>query len=227
MTTAPLDLGLAFAAGLLGSGHCLGMCGALVSGCFLRLGAAARSASSHAAYHTGRVAVYAVAGAVAAGLGRVLPLTGRFGLAQGVLQIVAGVLVILLGLDILGKFSLPLAARIAPLDWPRRLLDVALHRGAVRGALLAGVANGLMPCSLTLAMVVKAGATADPAHGTLLMLAFGAGTLPAMATLGALSVRLGAATRSRLVAGGALMVIAMGALLVVQGVAYVRVMSLL
>ncbi len=227
MDSMSLDFGLAFAAGILGSGHCLGMCGGLVTGCFMRLGSAARRPATHVGYHAGRLAVYAVVGIAAAGLGQVLPQSGRFGFAQGLLQILAGVVVILLGLDILGKLPFAVGVGFAPTAWSRGLFAAALRRGPVTGALLAGVANGLMPCSLTMAMAFRAVAAEGAAHGALLMLAFGVGTLPAMVAVGALAGRLSVRARSRLVAAGALLVIVMGAAQVVQGVAYTRVMGTL
>lgn len=227
MTPPPLDFGLAFAAGILGSGHCLGMCGGLVSGCFLRFGAAARRPMVHLAYHAGRLAVYAIAGAIAAGLGQVLPQTGRFGFAQGVLQIVAGLAVVLLGLDVLGKLPFTVGVGFAPVAWSRRMFAEAVGRGRHAGALLAGAANGLMPCSLTMAMALKAATAANAVDGALLMAAFGLGTLPSMIAVGVLFARLSVVVRSRLVAAGALLVIAMGAALVVQGISYTRVMGTL
>ena len=227
MTAAPLDFGLAFAVGILGSGHCLGMCGGLVSGCFMRLGAAAKRPMIHVAYHAGRLGVYATVGAIAAGLGQVLPQTGRFGFAQGVLQILAGVAVILLGLDILGKLPVAFGVGFAPVAWSRRMFTAAMQRGQPAGALLAGAANGLMPCSLTMAMALKATATAQAIDGAMLMTAFGLGTLPSMLAVGVLFARLSAVARSRLVGAGALLVIAMGAALIVQGVSFTRVMGTL
>ena len=225
--TAPLGFGLAFLAGLLGSGHCLGMCGGLVSGCFMRLGAAGRRPAVLAAYHGARLAIYALAGLIAAGLGQVLLQTGRFGFAQGVLQVVAGVVVVALGLDILGRLPFAIGVGFAPVAWSRRLFATALERDPVRGAALAGAANGLMPCSLTMAMAFKAAAAADALHGASLMLAFGAGTLPSMLAVSAVFAKLSAAARSRLLAAGAALVIAMGIALIIQGLGYTRVMGTL
>jgi uncharacterized protein len=223
--TAPLGFGLAFLAGLLGSGHCLGMCGGLVSGCFMRLGAAARRPAVYAAYHGARLAVYALVGFLAAGLGQVLMQAGRFGFAQGVLQVVAGVVVIALGLDILGKLPFSIGVGFAPVAWSRRVFVAALERDPIRGALLAGAANGLMPCSLTMAMAVKAATAVDALHGAALMLAFGAGTLPSMLAVSVLFTELSATARSRLLAAGAVLVIGMGTALVIQGLGYTRVMG--
>jgi len=91
---------LAFMTGLLGSGHCLGMCGGLVSGFFMKLGA--KGPWPYLAYHGARVGIYGAVGVIAATIGAVLVSTGQIGLWQGVLQIIAGIIVILLGLDLLG-----------------------------------------------------------------------------------------------------------------------------
>jgi hypothetical protein len=55
------DYGLAFMAGVLGSGHCLGMCGALVSGYFMRSGAS-RSYLPYFVYQIARIFVYTLGG---------------------------------------------------------------------------------------------------------------------------------------------------------------------
>jgi sulfite exporter TauE/SafE len=47
----------AFMVGILGSGHCIGMCGGLVSGCFMKL--QAKGPWPYAAYHASRIAIYA------------------------------------------------------------------------------------------------------------------------------------------------------------------------
>ncbi len=223
--TAPLGFGLAFLAGLLGSGHCLGMCGGLVSGCFMRLGASSRRPTVYAAYHGARLAIYALVGLLAAGLGQVLLQAGRFGFVQGVLQVVAGIVVIILGLDILGKLPFSVGVGFAPVAWSRRLFVVALERDPIRGALLAGAANGLMPCSLTMAMAFKAATAGDALQGAALMLAFGAGTLPSMLAVSVLFAKLSITARSRLLAAGAVLVIGMGVVLVIQGLGYTRVMG--
>jgi sulfite exporter TauE/SafE len=225
--TDATSLGLAFVAGLLGSGHCVGMCGGLVSACFLRLARFRRNVACHAAYHAARLAVYALAGAIAAGLGEVLPQTGRFGFAQGILQIVAGLALVALGLDLMGKLPFSLGVGFGPLAWSRRLLTAALDRGPIVGALLAGLANGLMPCALTLAMAIKATTAGAAVDGALLMLTFGAGTLPSMLGIGVASTRLSVAGRARLTMVAALVVIVMGTAMLVQGFAYTRVMGML
>ena len=213
---------LAFMTGLLGSGHCLGMCGGLVSAFFMKL--QAKGPWPYLTYHAGRIGMYAAVGLVAALLGAVLVSTGRIGLAQGVLQIVAGAIVILLGLDLLGVSPIRNAWGFAPVAWLRRQFMTAAQKGPIVGALIGGVINGMMPCSMTMAMAVQATTAPSPQEGMLLMLAFGAGTLPSMLSASFLFGKLGPRLRGWLLKGAALFVIALGVSTLWQGVRFFLVM---
>ena len=213
---------LAFMTGLLGSGHCLGMCGGLVSSFFIRLGA--KGIWPYLAYHGARVGIYTVVGLIAAGLGAVLVSTGQFGKLQGMLQIIAGLVVIFLGLDLLGVSPLRNRLSFAPVTWLRRQFGLAVQKGPVLGALIGGAINGLMPCSMTMAMAVKATTAPSIIEGGLLMLAFGAGTLPSMLSASFLFGKLGPKLRGWLLKGAALFVIALGVSTLWQGIRYYTVM---
>ena len=213
---------LAFMTGILGSGHFLGMCGSLVSSFFMRLDA--RSALPYLAYHAARVTVYGLIGLTAASLGAVLVQTGIFGKAQGILQIVAGLIVILLGLDLLGLSPLRNTLRFVPLAWLRQQFAAAIRRGPVLGASIGGALNGLMPCSMTMALAVQAITAPSPAAGGFLLLAFGAGTLPSMLTASFLFGKLGVKTRGWLLKGAALFIILLGLSTLWQGLHYYGVM---
>ena len=213
---------LAFMTGLLGSGHCLGMCGGLVSGFFMKLGA--KGAWPYLAYHGARVSLYAVVGLIAAAIGAVLVSTGQVGLWQGALQIVAGIVVILLGLDLLGVSPVRNRLGFAPIAWLRKQFTLAVQKGPVVGAMIGGAINGLMPCSMTMAMAVKATTAPSVLEGGLLMLAFGAGTLPSMLSASFLFGKLGPRLRGWLLKGAALFVIALGVSTLWQGLRYYAVM---
>lgn len=225
MDTAAFSLGAAFMTGLLGAGHCLGMCGGLVSAFFMKVGAG-KTAPFHAilVYHLARITVYAIVGLLAALLGAVLVSTGRLGLAQGILQIVAGLVVILLGFDLLGLSPIRNAYGFAPLAWLRKQFMTATQKGPLIGSLIGGAINGLMPCSMTMAMAVQATTAPTPPEGMLLMLAFGAGTLPAMLTASVLFGKLGPRLRGWLLKGAALFVIALGMSTFWQGLRFFLVM---
>lgn len=218
----------AFMTGILGSGHCLGMCGALVCGYFIRakqFAGGAAGALPYLAYHGARISVYGTIGLIAAALGAALVSTGKIGLAQGVLQIVAGLVVILLGIELLGLLPVSLTVGFAPARWLRQQFAGAAQKGMVHGAAIAGLVNGLMPCSMTMAMAVKATTAPSVPEGGLLLLAFGAGTLPSMLLASVLFGKLGPRIRGVLQKGAALFVIALGVSTLWQGIAYFRVMQ--
>ena len=214
---------LAFMTGLLGSGHCLGMCGGLVTSFFMRLGA--KGWWPYLAYHLARVGVYAVVGLISAAIGMVLVSSGQIGKWQGALQILAGLIVILLGLDLLGVSPFRNRLGFAPLRWLRQQFASAVQRGPVLGALIGGAINGLMPCSMTMAMAVKATTAPSIIEGGLLMLAFGAGTLPSMLSASFLFGRLGPKFRGWLLKGAAVFVIALGISTLWQGLQFYTVME--
>lgn len=218
------DLAMAFMAGVLGSGHCLGMCGSLVSAFFIRFVPGAAGVLPYLAYHGGRLGIYTAIGLLAGALGVALTSTGGVGKVQGILQIVAGGVVILLGLDILGVPGLRLSYDFWPISRLRLLFARAGAKGPVRGALMGGMINGFMPCSLTLAVAVKATTAGGTLSGGALMLAFGAGTLPAMLFVSAAFGRLAATVRGYLLKVAALFVIALGVATLTQGVRYFLVM---
>jgi sulfite exporter TauE/SafE len=198
------------------------MCGGLVSGFFIKLGA--KGVWPYLAYHGARVSLYAVVGLIAAAIGAVLVSTGQVGLWQGALQIVAGIVVILLGLDLLGVSPVRNRLGFAPIAWLRKQFTLAVQKGPVVGAMIGGAINGLMPCSMTMAMAVKATTAPSVLEGGLLMLAFGAGTLPSMLSASFLFGKLGPRLRGWLLKGAALFVIALGVSTLWQGLRYYAVM---
>jgi sulfite exporter TauE/SafE len=219
---AEFSYALAFMTGLLGSGHCLGMCGGLVSGFFMKVRRGGTPA--YLAYHGARLAIYALVGMVAAAIGTVLISTGGIGLAQGVLQIVAGLVVILLGFDLMGVSPIRNTVGFAPLAWLRRQFVGATQKGPIVGAAIGGAINGMMPCSMTMAMAVQASTAPSVPEGMLLMLAFGAGTLPSMLSATLLFGKLGPRLRGWLLKFAALFVIALGLSTLWQGLRFYLVM---
>lgn len=186
--TEPLSLGAALLLGLLGSSHCIGMCGGIGAA----LGAAGDSRWSLALlYHLGRIGSYTLLGALlgllaqlgAGALQPVLPVAGA------ILRTLAALLVIAMGLYVAGwwlgvtrleALGGRLWRRVQPLT--RRLLPP--RNGAA--AIALGALWGLLPCGLIYSSLAWAAASGDALQSASRMAAFGLGTLPAMAaaTLG-------------------------------------------
>jgi sulfite exporter TauE/SafE len=217
--TAEVSYLLAFTAGLFGAPHCIGMCSGLAGGLFVHQGLAARGL--HAIlYHGARVLTYVVVGVAGALLGRVIVQSGWFGKAQGLLMIGAGTAIVVLGLGLLGLVPLsqpmrcrPSPAGVAP-GKPRRFLT----------PVLAGIGNGLVPCSLVFSVAIKAVATASPGRAALLMLVFGLGTVPAMLGVSLLSGWLGVSARRVQVRIGGALIVALGLWTLYEGMVFYDIM---
>jgi sulfite exporter TauE/SafE len=203
------DYSLAFVAGFLGSGHCLGMCGALVSGYFMKAGKN-KSYLPYFAYQFTRISVYTVVGVLAAALGVVLVSSGMFGKIQSILQMLIGGVVIFLALGILGWIPFQGSIRLIPMGVLRKGYATASQKGPILGAMIAGFLNGLMPCPLTFAMAVKATSATSLLEGGALMLAFGAGTLPMMLFISVAFGKMSAKLRGLMLKSAALIMMFMG-----------------
>lgn len=197
----------AFAVGLLGGVHCLGMCGGIAM-------SLAGAGGDHPAwavrvgYNAGRVGSYALAGALAGGLGGAGLLLGSFLPVQVAFYVVANLLLVGLGLYLAGwtgfitRIEGPgrwLWARLQPLAG--RLLPArTVGQGIALGALW-----GWIPCGLVYSVLGTALLAGSPGGGALVMLAFGAGTLPNLLAAGWLlgrGRRWSRAAGVRLAAGG-------------------------
>jgi uncharacterized protein len=213
------DYGLAFMAGVLGSGHCLGMCGALVSGYFMKAGAS-RSLLPYFFYQFSRIFVYTMVGFAAAALGVVLVSSGVFGKVQSILQMFIGAVVIILALGILGWIPFQGSVRLLPMNLLRRGYAESRTKGPILGATIAGLLNGLMPCPLTFAMAVKATSATTIMEGGLLMLTFGSGTLPTMLFVSVAFGKMSAHFRGLMLKSAAFIMIIMGCNTIYMGLSF-------
>jgi len=214
-----IDYSLAFLTGILFSAHCIGMCGGLVSAFFMKFGRE-KGIAPYFFYHLSRISMYVLYGVVAAFIGKVLVLTGATGKTQGVLKILVGVIIIVLGLELLGISKLKLPIPFLPYSLFKKLFAFANQKGPVLGSLTGGILNGFMPCTLVFAMVVKSASVNRPVEGGLIMLAFGLGTLPSMLFVSLAVGKLSGAFRGVLQKGAAIFIIAIGIKTLYEGVVF-------
>ncbi len=173
----------ALLAGLVGSGHCLAMCGGISAA----LAGGSRGPLTALLLSTGRVMSYSLAGALAGGggalLGRSLDLL-RLGLG---LRIAFGALLVAVGLTLalrwrgllwIEALGARLWTRVAP-----ALGELLPPRGPL-AALTVGALWGWLPCGLVYSMLALALASGSPGNGALVMAGFGLGTLPALLLAG-------------------------------------------
>jgi sulfite exporter TauE/SafE len=187
-----LDLIPLFLLGLLGTGHCIGMCGPLVVAFPGRTG----RYTPHFFYHLGRIVTYsgigAVMGGIGSGLAMVSSVTGSDHLqlvarVQIVLSVLSAGFLLYFGLCQLGFFKQPQWMRLAtPEKIPgyRRIIRLAFVNQGAAEMLFTGLLMGFLPCGLSFAAFSRALAAGGFLHGLLLLSAFGIGTLPGLLLIG-------------------------------------------
>ncbi|WP_122666311.1 sulfite exporter TauE/SafE family protein [Pseudomonas viridiflava] len=196
--------------GLLGGGHCLGMCGGLMGALTLAIPKEQRSRRFRLllAYNLGRIFSYACAGL----------LTGLAGWAVAnspgalALRVVAALLLIAMGLYLAGWWSG--LTRIEGLGrWLWRYIQPVANRllpvSSLPRALLLGGLWGWLPCGLVYSTLLWAASQGNAINSALLMLAFGIGTCPVLLATGLAAQRTTALLRKRGVrmAGGLLVIV--------------------
>ncbi|ELF6207303.1 MULTISPECIES: sulfite exporter TauE/SafE family protein [Pseudomonas] len=203
-------LGSALVLGLLGGGHCLGMCGGLMGALTLAIPPEQRGRRLRLllAYNLGRILSYASAGLLL-GLAGWAVASSPAALA---LRVVAALLLIAMGLYLAGWWSgltriealgrglwrhiQPLASRLLPVS--------SLPR-----ALLLGALWGWLPCGLVYSTLLWAASQGNAGYSAALMLAFGLGTWPVLLATGLAAERVNTLLRRRSVrvAGGVLVML--------------------
>lgn len=210
------DLSLVFLIGLLGSAHCIGMCGGFVLAISQMHGRAASLQVHQALYYLGKTATYAVLGAVAGGLGAAFGsvVTGL----QDVLSIALGVLLVGIGLGIVGVLRrFGGSGRLARLNVVASALSFFLRKRSHAGTFGLGLVNGLLPCGLVYGLLVKAAATGTVLGGALTMAVFGAATIPALYLLALTGFLMQPVWRARLNLVSGVLVILLGLVTIVRG----------
>jgi len=211
----------AFMIGLLGSTHCVGMCGGIVGALTMGLPETTRKSSLKLlpyllTYNAGRLFSYTLAGLIIGLLSS--SISGFFQLGNfPVGGIIGGLFMVSLGIYIGGWLQTmrpleqlgrhfwqliePFGRRFMPVRSPAQALGL-------------GVFWGWLPCGLVYSTLAWAATSADAVTSAGLMLAFGMGTLPVLLLLGGFAEKLQRFTRhqwTRYIAG--LMLIAFGVMI--------------
>ena len=214
-----IELPLIFLGGLLGSGHCVGMCGAFAVAIGWSADRPRENFVRQTVYSCGRCFTYAFLGAVAGFGGQqiqrsLVTVTS----VQSGLSIFAGLALLVTGLVSAGL--VPSSDR-----WLKRAAScpAATHfRNLLRSkqlanVFLAGLATGFLPCGLVYAFLALALSSDGMLSGTAIMATFGLGTLPLMLSVGVSSSFIGLESRKRLVKLAAISVILVGGLTIFRG----------
>ena len=180
-----VELPFLFVIGLLTSVHCIAMCGGInLTQSVNAAQKKEKTLKSNLLYNLGRVISYTVIGGIAGAVGSVLSFGGSF---KGIVAIIAGAIMLLMALRMLGIFR---SLRKLRLPIPKKLAVgyAKLIRG--RSSFFIGLLNGLIPCGPLQSMQIYALSTGSFLLGALSMLLFSLGTVPLMFGFGFISGKL-------------------------------------
>lgn len=208
------DLGIAFMIGLLGGIHCVGMCGGIVAA--LSMGRKSAWWKGITLYHLGRVLSYSGIGLLAGLAGNIFTGSLNIAVAQQLLSVTAGLMMIFFALQI-GGFIPEKLFGLSIMRIPSFLLKRAVAGDSSTFWGVVGIFNGLLPCGMVYAALSLALKQADPLSGAFIMLSFGLGTIPAMTILALVIKRWDPELRGRLLRWAALFLILFGCFTLLRG----------
>ena len=198
------SLALVAGMGLLGSAHCIGMCGGFA---VLAHGGSSRGVLRTLTWLAGKTVTYVMLGLVAGLAGHAL--TAATG-TQTAITVLVGTILVLMGLATAGVIPdrLPGLGAVGP----------ALSRGMGRlvgrpgwtGPFGLGLLNGLLPCGLVYTAVAASAATGSVSGGALTMAVFGLATVPSLTLTAWVAAHVGPAIMRRVARAGGWLVVVLG-----------------
>ncbi len=204
-----MGYGMLFVIGLLTSVHCVAMCGGIcLSQCSSQ---SSKNGGNKLAplrpsllYNAGRVISYTVIGGIIGAIGSVVSFSGTM---KGIVQILAGVFMVIMGINMLNIFP---GLRKWSVRMPRSVGKFVYSGRNSNSPFYIGLLNGLMPCGPLQAMQLYALSTGSPLKGAISMLLFSLGTVPLLFTFGAISSFLSKKFNARVMTVSAVLVILLG-----------------
>ncbi len=205
----------AFVLGLLGSFHCIGMCGPIAFMLPVDRTNTYKKVSQIVIYHIGRLLAYTIIGLVFGLIGKSLYIFGF----QQQLTIIIGILMILVVVipdKVFNKYQIskPIYSSISKL---KSALGSALKRKTADTFLTIGFLNGFLPCGLVYMALFGAIASANALEGGLYMVVFGLGTIPLMTTVIYFSHLLKGTVRQKIQKAIPVFIVFIGALFILRG----------
>lgn len=204
---------IGFLMGLLGSVHCIGMCGPLVMALPIAQKTNFQKWVALALYHIGKITSYALLGIVFGLLGSQFP----FYIMQQNLSIFIGVAMLLYVVYVFilkPKQIVNLNFLYKPIV--NQLGKLFKHK-SLATFLLIGFLNGLLPCGMVYLALTSALATQNLLNGGLFMVFFGLGTVPALLMVALGGQYMGITFRSKLQQLLPVFIFGMGVMLILRG----------
>ena len=213
-----MELALLVLSGILGSSHCVGMCGGFVLALSRPKQSLVHNLLRQSLYTCGRVSTYGLLGAMAGWCGQEIlawqPLRNHGG---AILAFLAGSLLIYQGLVAAGVWPHRFNPATTGSCWWSSILRPILTGQRLPDVFVAGVLTGFIPCGLVYAMLSLAASSHNLVHGMLVMMAFAAGTAPALVLTGVSGLAVPLAWRKPVWRLAAWCLVATGIIALVRG----------
>jgi sulfite exporter TauE/SafE len=180
------ELSLIFVSGVLGSAHCIGMCGGIAATMNLGTRSIGGAMLRQGCWSLGRTMTYAFLGVTASAIGaKFLRSQGNAVWLQAMFAIVAGLLLVVQGLRAAGWLKWRVHRNSGMPCVTRSVFSQFFKGGSSVSVFLAGLVTGFLPCGLVYSFLAMAASSGSVAKGVLIMLSFGLGTIPVMLITGA------------------------------------------
>ena len=216
-----LTLPFVFLSGMLGSAHCIGMCGGIAATMSLGATSVGTAMARQLLWSAGRTFTYCFLGMIVVTVGSKLLNAGSQTLyAQAAFALLAGVLLIGQGLHAAGWLSWRVRRRTNKPCLTTSMFAQFLKGGSPTGVLVAGVLTGFLPCGLVYSFLALAASSGSLPQGIAIMVAFGLGTVPIMLLTGMGFSMATLRTRQQLLRVAAICVIITGMMTFGRGIAF-------
>jgi len=204
-----------FSLGMVGSLHCVGMCGPLAIALPVQHLAAIKKFISLLIYQLGRIVTYAALGLLFGSLGRTFYIAGL----QQWLSVSLGILILISALIyFLRKRTVHFIFLNRFYSKVQMVIGALLRSGKGTSAFfLMGMANGFLPCGMVYLAIAGALSSVSITHSVMFMALFGAGTLPAMMMVSYFGQSIPMSVRMSMRKAVPYFIIAMGLILVLRG----------
>lgn len=201
--------------GLLGSFHCIGMCGPIAFVLPVDRSSKFNLFSQIFLYHFGRLLSYSIIGLLFGFIGKGLYLAGfqqRLSILVGVIMIV----LVIIPVSVLNKFSFskPLYKIISKV---KHKLGIYLNKKSNKAIFSIGFFNGFLPCGLVYMALIGSISTGNAVMGSLYMTLFGLGTIPLMTTAVLLGNFVNLTIRAKIQKAIPVFVVIIGILFILRG----------
>lgn len=202
-----------FILGIMGSFHCVGMCGPIALSLPLYGNNFGQKAFGGILYNIGRTVTYAVMGAFFGFVGQSFEMVGF----QQWISVVMGSLMILSILIPSIFKSLNVGTNFPLSAWVRKHMSKLFQKKSFSRLFFIGLLNGLLPCGLVYLAIAGAIGTANTLYGIFFMILFGLGTLPMLLAVSLAGSLISVKVRNRINKVIPFVVVLIGIIFILRG----------